>query len=327
MGVAVELFESLDAAAAAAGAALERENQPEVFSRLSWFRLLAEHCPPRGKLLVAKAGNSWLLLAAQGRRGGAYANWYSLRAGLIGDPAGAEAIAGALRKRLSSIEISPVAEPEGLTRGLKAAGWMVQVSPATASWRIATAGMVFAAYWSSRPSQLRNSAERKAKAAELDIRIYRSFDAGAWADYQSVYAASWKPQEGSPAFLRALAEQEGAAGTLRLGIARKGGQAVAAQLWLVENGIATIHKLAYREDARALSPGTVLSMAMFRAALDEDRVHLIDYGTGDEPYKADWMDTRHVLWRVEAWDPRSIAGLFGVARAGASHLVRRLRSR
>jgi hypothetical protein len=325
--LAVELFESLDAAAAAAGGALERETQPDIFSRLSWFRMLAEHCPPPGELLVTRTGTSWLFLAAQGRQGRAYANWYSLRAGLIGDAAGAEAIAGALRKRLSSLEISPVAEPEGLTRGLKAAGWMVRVSPATASWRTATAGMDFDAYWAARPSQLRNSAERKAKAAGLNVRIYRSFDADAWAEYESVYGASWKPVEGSPAFLRALAQQEGAAGTLRLGIARKDGQAVAAQLWLVENGVATIHKLAYREDAKALSPGTVLSMAMFRAALDEDRVGLIDYGTGDEPYKADWMDTRHVLWRVEAWDPRSIAGLFGVARAGATHLVRRLRSR
>ena len=73
----------------------------------------------------------------------------------------------------------------------------------------------------------------------------------AWADYEAVYAASWKPEEGSPAFLRALAEQEGAAGTLRLGIARRGGRPVAAQLWTVESGVATIHKLAYVEDERA----------------------------------------------------------------------------
>ena len=81
------------------------------------------------------------------------------------------------------------------------------------------------------------------------------------------------PQEGSPAFLRALAEQEGAAGTLRLGIAYDaGGRAVAAQFWLVEDGVATIHKLAHREDARAGSPGSLLSQAMFRAAIDDDRV-------------------------------------------------------
>src|SRR3989440_2029523 len=53
----------------------------------------------------------------------------------------------------------------------------------------------------------------------------------------------------------------------------------------VENGTAWIHKLAYDEAAKALSPGTILSMAMFRAAIDEDRVSRIDYGTGDDAYK------------------------------------------
>ncbi|HYD36559.1 MAG TPA: GNAT family N-acetyltransferase, partial [Allosphingosinicella sp.] len=157
--------------------------------------------------------------------------------------------------------------------------------------------------------------------------IHRAFDPDAWTAYESVYAASWKPEEGSPAFLRALAEREGAAGRLRLGIARKDAAPLAAQLWLVEDGTAWIHKLAYREDARALSPGTVLSMAMFRSALDDDRVERIDYGTGDEPYKRDWMDERATLWRLEAFDPRSPRGLAGAARAALSALVRRARSR
>src|ERR1043165_7748195 len=128
--------------------------------------------------------------------------------------------------------------------------------------------MDFEAYWAARPAQLRNTAKRRGKSAGLEIEIYDGFDARAWADYEAVYRASWKPEEGSFPFLRALAEQEGAAGTLRLGIARKDGRPVAAQLWLVENGRATIHKLAYDEGAKTLSPGTVLSLAMFRSAID-----------------------------------------------------------
>jgi CelD/BcsL family acetyltransferase involved in cellulose biosynthesis len=68
-------------------------------------------------------------------------------------------------------------------------------------------------------------------------------------------------------------------------------------------------------------------MAMFRAALDEDRVSRIDYGTGDDGYKRDWMRDRSTLWRVEAFNPASLAGLAGAARAGLSALVRRVRSR
>jgi CelD/BcsL family acetyltransferase involved in cellulose biosynthesis len=186
--------------------------------------------------------------------------------------------------------------------------------------------MDFDAYWATRGSRLRNTAKRKAKAAALEITIHRRFDAAAWADYEHVYQASWKPAEGSPAFLRALAEQEGDAGTLRLGIAKRDGEPIAAQLWLVENRVATIHKLAYADAARELSPGTLLSVEMFRHALDIDRVRRIDFGTGDDGYKADWMARSEPLMMMQAFNPATLVGLAGAARAGASALVRRLRS-
>jgi CelD/BcsL family acetyltransferase involved in cellulose biosynthesis len=99
------------------------------------------------------------------------------------------------------------------------------------------------------------------------------------------------------------------------------------QLWLVENGEATIHKLAYAEGAKAMSPGTLLGMEMFRRALDVDHVRAIDYGTGDDGYKKDWMAERRVLWQIRAFNPRTLSGLAGAARAAASMLVHRRRSR
>jgi hypothetical protein len=329
LGFEVELFDGLDSVAADAGGALDR--LPSLFDRLGWFRLVEAHCPPPGRLLVARALDgdraAWLFLAEQGRRAEAWRCWYSLRFGLVGDPQGAEPIAKALRKRLARLEIAPLEDAEPLAAAFRRAGWSILVGPATTSWRIDTQGQDFAAYWAARPGKLRNTAQRKAKAAGLDIEIRRDFDPAAWAAYEEVYAASWKPEEGSPAFLRALAEQEGRAGRLRLGIARKDGRPLAAQLWTVENGTAWIHKLAYREDSKSLSPGTVLSMAMFRAALDEDRVSRIDYGTGDDGYKRDWMAERATLWRIEAYNLASVAGLLGAARAKLSALVRRARSR
>lgn len=329
LGFEVELFDSLDAMAADCGGALDRSTS--LFDRLAWFRLVGEHCPPPGRLLVARARDhgraAWLLLAEQGGRAEAWRCWYSLRFGLVGDDEGAEPIAMALRKRLSRLEIAPLEEPEKLAGAFRRARWATFVGPATTSWRIDTAGQDFEAYWTARPGKLRNTAQRKAKAAGLDIEIHRVFDPDAWAAYEEVYAASWKPEEGSPAFLRTLAEQEGEAGRLRLGVARKDGKPLAAQLWTIEDGTAWIHKLAYRDDAKALSPGTVLSMAMFRAALDEDRVSRIDYGTGDDGYKRDWMGERATLWRLEAFNLASPRGMLGAARAALSALVRRARSR
>jgi len=329
LGFEVELFDGLDAVAADARGALD--NRPSLFDGLGWFRLVEAHCPPPGRPLVARARDgdraAWLFLAERDGRGEAFRCWYSLRFGLVGDAEGAEPIARALRKRLHRLELLPLEDPEPLALAFRRAGWATFLGPATASWRIATAGQDFDAYWAARPGKLRNTAQRKARAAGLDIEIHRGFDPAAWAAYEEVYAASWKPEEGSPAFLRDLAEREGEAGRLRLGIARKDGRALAAQLWTVEHGTAWIHKLAYREDSKPLSPGTVLSMAMFRAALDEDRVARIDYGTGDDGYKRDWMGERATLWRLEAFNLASPRGLLGAARAGLSALVRRARSR
>jgi hypothetical protein len=328
----VELFDDLDAAERDSGGALGRASQASLYDRIQWYRLLADHCALPGKPIVARAKHmqrrAWMFLAVEDRRANSWASWYSLRWRPVGAPELQRHILAALRDGLvPALDFAPLEETESLVSACRDSGWIPFVEPAKANWRAHTREMDFDAYWATRPGRLRSTAKRKAKAAGLEIEILDRFDEAAWADYEAVYAASWKPDEGAPAFLRALAEQEGAARTLRLGIARKDGTPLAAQLWLVENDEATIHKLAYREDSKALSPGTVLSMAMFRHVLDRDRVSIIDYGTGDEPYKADWMDERRTLWRLRAYNRRTLAGLAGAARRAASSLVRRARSR
>jgi CelD/BcsL family acetyltransferase involved in cellulose biosynthesis len=330
--VNVKLFDDLDAVEQDAAGGLDRAAQPSLYARLDWFRLLARHCPPTGRLKVARAAEgerrAWLFLATGGHSADAYAAWYSLRVGPVGDLALLPHIAAALRReRLDSLNFSPVADAAPLVAALRCAGWRGAATPSTSNWIARTEGLSFCDYWASRPGQLRSTVKRKARAADLEITIQDYFDPESWADYEAVYRASWKPEEGSFPFLRALAQQEGAAGTLRLGIARKDGRPVAVQLWTVEHGEATIHKLAYAEDSKALSPGTILGMAMFRHAIDEDRVRLIDYGTGDDAYKRDWMDERRQLWRVTAYNPATLRGLAGAARAKAAQLVGRSATR
>jgi hypothetical protein len=335
--VNIKWFEDLDAVEADAAGALDRAAQASPFDRIGWYRRVVAHCAPPGRLLVARArdgGTAWLFLAVDKGHGRALACWYSLRTGIVQydqkeRDETLDLMARELRKAgLAKLTLYPLGKaPVAFASALRGGGWIVRTEPAGVSWQVDTSGQDFAAYWAARPSKLRNTAARKAKAAGLEIAIHRAFDPAAWAEYETVYAASWKSEEGSPAFLRAMAEEEGAAGTLRLGIAKKDGRPVAAQLWTVENGTAWIHKLAYDEAAKALSPGTILSMAMFRSALDEDRVSRIDYGTGDDAYKRDWMEIRAPLWRLEAYDPRRLSGLMGAGRAAASALVARLRSR
>jgi hypothetical protein len=109
-----------------------------------------------------------------------------------------------------------------------------------------------------------------------------------------------------PAFLRAFAQGESTAGALRLGLATIEGEPVAAQVWSVEAQTAFIHKLAHRPQASRASPGTLLTAALMRHVIDIDRVAHVDFGTGDDPYKADWMDDVRPRWRLRAHNPRAL---------------------
>ena len=327
----IELFEDLDAVARDAAGALDRPAQPSLFDRLDWFRLLAAHCPPPGKLLVLRArgaeGSAWLFLDLRHPLAGAYADCHTLRFDAIGrrDAALLTSIAAALRDGgVAEADLAPIEDPEPLVLGFRNAGWTTLVTPFAINWRADTAGLGFDAYWAQRPAELRNTVEARTRAAGLDVMVHDRFDPAIWAEHEAVYRAGGKPAQGAFPFLRALAEQEGAAGTLRLGIARKGGVPVAAQLWLVENKEATLHKLADAEAAKELSPGTILSAAMFRHVLDRDRVQGIDYGIGDDAGRADWMDRQRTLWQLRAFNPRTLKGLF---RAGRARLAARRRSR
>ena len=330
MSVNVELFDDLAAIARDAGGALDRAATPSLFDRLDWFRLTLAHCPPPGTPLVARAASgedrAWLFLMRDGAKARTLGSWYTLDYRPIVRGGEAEpllaGIAGKLRRQgIATIETVPMIAPQTLSRAFAQAGWISRETPMSVNWRVRTGDADFAAYWASRPGQLRATVRRKGPGARLAINIHSHFDPDIWAAYEHVYAQSWKPAEGSPAFLRALAEAEGAAGTLRLGIATRDGAPVAAQFWLVEHGVATIHKLAHLASADAFSPGTLLSAAMFEHVIDRDRPEWIDFGTGDDAYKADWMDEQRPLYRFEADNPATPHGLANTARS----LVRRLR--
>ncbi|HSG53865.1 MAG TPA: GNAT family N-acetyltransferase, partial [Paracoccaceae bacterium] len=126
---------------------------------------------------------------------------------------------------------------------------------------------------------------------------------------------------GSPAFLRRFAREEGAAGRLRFGLALADGKAVAAQFWTVEHGTAFIHKLAHDESAKSLSPGTTLTAALMQQVIDQDHVSLVDFGTGDDGYKKDWMEQVRPRYRIEAFRPLWPGNWPALARLAIRKLV------
>lgn len=330
MAIDIAVFTDLDAVARDAGDMLDRATQPCLFDRLAWYRLIAAHSPPRGEALVIRArdaaGGAWLFLTRDGNRATALANWYSLETGLVTHGRITADLVQSLarhlreRQRMSVIDLAPLSEARlaELEVPFRAAGWWTRASIATVNRSIDVAGTDWQSFLAARPARLRNTILRKSRSSGLRTEVFTNYEDHSWDLYQQVYDASWKPEEGSPAMLRELAREEGQAGTLRLGLAFADDEAVAAQFWLVENGVATIHKLAHVEAKRVQSPGTVLSAAMFRHVIEQDQVGRIDFGTGDDAYKADWMDMARPLHRLRLFNPRSIAGLTGAARESLS---------
>ena len=307
--------------------------QAAPFDRLDWWRLLAQHCGMAPCLVVARdaSGMAVLPLAGQGPHLTQCANWYTFRfrpivsagAGTDGEALLAR-LAGDLAGKARRVTLTglPREDADLVARAFRRAGWLAAREQSDINHVLPLEGRDYAAFLGGRPGKLRTTLKRK--SGKVATQVLTHFDAEVWAAYETIYATSWKPEEGSPAFLRAFAQAEGAAGRLRLGIAHSPeGEAIAAQMWTVEGGTAFIHKLAHRESAKPLSPGSVLSAALFRHVIDIDKVGLIDFGTGDDPYKRDWMEQVRLRYRLDLIRPQAPANWPLLARRALKSLAGR----
>jgi Acetyltransferase (GNAT) domain len=332
-----ELHDNLDPAKVDPRQLLLPGNGNGPFASLEWFQRVASHRNDADVPLVAHAFNEgqycWLFLT-RNRHGGAeaLANWYSLASGPVFSGGEEPALLTAIARRMAKarsvppvITMAPVSRRSGASdmvcASFRKGGWIAMRHQSSTSWIAHVGGKSFDDYWAARPGQLRNTFKRKGAKSDITTETLVHFSEENWADYVSVYEESWKEAEGDPAFLKDWAQAEAERGQLRLGLARLNGQVVAAQFWTVESGTAYIHKLAHREEFRELSPGTILSVALFRHVIDQDKVDTIDFGTGNDRYKADWMDESAPLDTIRLFRKASVTGLFAAARAKISALV------
>lgn len=219
--------------------------------------------------------------------------------------------------------------------GLRESGIRAARFDHTGVWRgTLPDGQDWEGYLASRPSTLRHTVERKVRRAARETRFDLiaapgpALEAGIEA-FHVVRTGSWKPDEPFPAFDAALMRAAAEAGALRLGVlARVADNApLAAQYWILDQGgaRATVPKLFHLEAVRAASPGTVLTAMMLRHLITEDRVRVLDFGRGDDAYKAHWVSDRVQKIGLVLADPRHPAGLAALARQTASRLLRRFR--
>ena len=301
------------------------------FARREWFSLLeGSEASPLYAETDDASGAVVFPLRRVGRRLESLVNWYAFTwqplatayASLDGLTI---TLARDLADKTSHVVLDRVPDEDGcarqLERAFQRAGWLVLREPCDTNRFLSVAGRSYAEYLASRPGPVRTTLKRKAK--KVDVEIVSSFNEDIWHSYEEIYTESWKPEEGDPTMLRAFAEAEGAAGRIRLAVARHQGDAVAAQFWTVENGTAYIHKLSHRENAKPLSPGTTLTAALLERVIDGDGVDLVDFGTGDDAYKRDWMEEARPRYRLQCWRKRDPRNWPAIAKARLRTLVSR----
>lgn len=322
------------------------------FALPAWYDLMVRHAVPKGaeiRLYTDERPGSRLAVLMQGlearapRSLASLANFYSVEHGLVSVPradldAGLAAILSQILSERPgwdclSLAGFDAADPgyAAFCRALRRAGFLVECVFDSGTWYEDTERIEFPHYLAARPAQLRNTYLRKGRKIAASGRLAKAFFADttdierAIADYEAVYAASWKPPEAWPSFIPALIRLAAELGALRLGIYYIDGLPAAAQFWILWEGRAVIYKLAHDKRFDDLSLGTILTMEMFERVLSEDRPREITFGRGDDPYKKLWLPKRRERWGVTAANPRTLRGMrLGLTREAAK-LYHRLR--
>lgn len=232
-----------------------------------------------------------------------------------------------------AVDMRPMAQDSPIfascLRALHAAGMIPQTYFCFGNWYLQVQGRSYQEYFASLPSRLRNTVQRKSRQLESAGRVSIDIVTGperletTIQAYQQIYLSSWKGPEFYPNFIPGLIRQLAAEGKLRLGVAYVDQQPAAAQLWIVSEKTASIYKLAYDEQFAELSIGSILTARMMQQAIDTDRVDTVDYLTGDEPYKQDWMSHRRERWGIIAFKRSSARGMLAAARHIGGRLLKR----
>jgi Acetyltransferase (GNAT) domain len=343
-------------------ALFEAAARHSFFALPGWYDLMARHgvaAATETRLYSDERPGSALALALQvatgqvatgpvvarpsERRLASLANAYSVEHGIVAAPAadiaeGLGAVLGEIlgeRPRWDAIALDELDARDPAYRAtvsaLRRAGLLVECRFHSGTWFEETRGMSFADYLAARPSELRNTWRRKRRRLMAGDRLKTMFYAGpagierAIADYQAIYARSWKPAEAFPDFIPALIRLAAEEGALRLGIASVDGIPAAAQFWIVWHGRAVIYKLAHDQRFDDLSLGTLLTMELIERVLAEDRPYEINFGRGDDPYKKSWLPRRRERWGIIAANPRTRRGLGLGLKREAAKLYHRVR--
>ncbi len=232
----------------------------------------------------------------------------------------------------SSIDLSPMSYDATFfditVSALKKSGWHAFPYFCFGNWYLSIEGRDFDSYWKGLPSPLRHTVERKKKklfcqpGSRIEVIRDEVELEAAISVYERVYQSSWKAPEPFPKFIPGLIRLYASKGQLRLGVVYVNDEPAAAQIWIVSHGRAAIYKLAYDEKFSDLSVGSILTAHLMQHVIDVDGVQEVDYLTGDDAYKQDWMSHRRECWGIRAYNPRTFGGLTGLVKAYSCQVIK-----
>jgi Acetyltransferase (GNAT) domain len=304
------------------------------FDSFAWYDLLAKTLYPTTALVLdnrlsGEHFSGLVLMATKQKRFGlsissydSFSNFYTMSYNYLGS--GAPEDLSPLASNLASlgsnvIRLNPIASENGASRQLAEAlennGFAVRTTEAFGNWVEPTSGRSFDQYFSARSSQTINTYRRKRKALEKShvwkFRMLQSSSENleqGIEDYLSVYRQSWKQPENFAQFTQELIRLTASHNLLRLGIVEVDGEPAAAQLWIRDGESSIIYKLAHVPKFEGFSVGLILMVEMLKHAFDRDRVALIDFGSGDDAYKSNWMSQRRSRDTLTAFNKRTSLG-------------------
>ncbi len=258
-------------------------------------------------------------------------NFYSITFGPIGPnadvPSSLQALVEAMvqeKEEWDAIELRPLERDspsfEPLNDALRKAGMLPQNYFCFGNWYLPSQGLNFAEYFKTLAPAMQNTIRRRSKKLEKTGRSRIEIVSGpaeleaAIAAYESVYLTSWKRPEPYPEFMPHLIRMCAEKGWLRLGLIHLDDQPIAAQMWIVNHGRATIYKLGHDQRADEYSAGSILTSKLLEHVLEIDKVQEIDFGSGDDAYKKTWLPLRRERWGILAMNPRTPAGCALIAK-------------
>lgn len=246
--------------------------------------------------LMQYAGKTWYSLKHR------YTSFYSLLLAKDDQEMVLACLAhGLVQLPVNAFLLEPVADDDNdlnnFQRVMETVGFNCELTFRHYNWIYRVQGQSFEDYMSERPAKLRNTISRKKRKLKrehgYDIRLYTGDEVPQkMSDYYTVYTASWKANEQYTDFLNGMVASFTKQDWPRLAVLYVKERPVAAQLWFVVHGKANIFRLSYDEMWKSYSPGSILTCYLMEYVIDNDKVKEIDFLTGNDTYKQDWMSDR-----------------------------------